>query len=276
MSTQFVSTPKPPVRVGCEYGIKGKRDAMEDASAYARWTCRGSTAELFGIFDGHGGKEASELVSRILPQLIAARCASAGIEAALSRAFRDVQSYMQAFHSEKFQKQGTTAVVVLRVGRTLYCANAGDSRAVLCPSGNRASIALSRDHKPNQRAEKERIQRLGGYVNLPSRGTPRVWKSKAGNGIGLSTSRSLGDLESRTSTGEYLISPIPDVTVHVLKPGDGGLLILACDGVWDVVSNAEACRVVKSSTPGAACKNLVRHAFAKDSTDNISAMVIVL
>ena len=272
MSTQFVWSPKPPPGVGCEYGIKGKRDAMEDTSAYAQWTCRGDAVELFGIFDGHGGGEASKLVGRILPQLIAARYASTVPGTALSRAFRDMQSYMQAFYPEKFQKQGTTAVVVLRVGRTLYCANAGDSRAVLCPPGNRANVALSRDHKPNQRAEKERIRRLGGYVNLPSRGTPRVWKSRTDEGIGLSTSRSLGDLDSRMPTGEYLVSPVPDVAVHT--PNPGSLLILACDGVWDVVSSAEACQIVKSSTPAAACKNLVRHAFAKGSADNISAMVV--
>lgn len=269
----FSTSSRPPARVGCEYGIKGKRDAMEDASAYARWICRATVVELFGIFDGHGGNEASDLASRVLPVLIASELENptngASVRTALIRSFHQMQAYMQAFYPRQLERQGTTAVVVLRIGTTLYCANAGDSRAVMC-SGN--AINLSQDHKPNQTSEKSRIHRLGGYVNLPSQGTPRVWKSKDDRRIGLSTSRSLGDLESRTESGEYLVSPTPDVSVHEIRPG---LLILACDGVWDVMTSAEACRVASADAPNT-CKKLVRHAYAKGSTDNISAMIIRL
>jgi hypothetical protein len=43
---------------------------------------------------------------------------------------------------------GCTAVAVLKINDTLYVANAGDSRAVLC-RGDGSALALSYDHKPS-------------------------------------------------------------------------------------------------------------------------------
>ena len=46
---------------------------------------------------------------------------------------------------------GCTAVVAAVHGSTVVCANAGDSRAVLCRGG--AAVALSDDHKPRNPIE---------------------------------------------------------------------------------------------------------------------------
>jgi serine/threonine protein phosphatase PrpC len=47
-------------------------------------------------------------------------------------------------------------------GKTIYCANAGDSRAVMCRSGK--AINLSDDHKPMDEVEKQRIEKANGFV----------------------------------------------------------------------------------------------------------------
>lgn len=65
--------------------------------------------------------------------------------------------------SEHSLQAGCAAVVALMVGRTLYVANAGDSRAVLC-RGSTAK-AMSFDHKPAQDQEKARIVAAGGFVS---------------------------------------------------------------------------------------------------------------
>ena len=57
---------------------------------------------------------------------------------------------------------GCTSVVVAATEDTLWCANAGDSRAVVCRDG--VAIPLSFDHKPNSEIESTRITKAGGFV----------------------------------------------------------------------------------------------------------------
>ena len=59
---------------------------------------------------------------------------------------------------------GSTACVVFVTNTHIFCANSGDSRAVLCQKGNIA-VALSEDHKPNNKDEKARIQKAGHFVS---------------------------------------------------------------------------------------------------------------
>ena len=66
---------------------------------------------------------------------------------------------------------GCTSVVVAATEDTLWCANAGDSRAVVCRDG--VAIPLSFDHKPNSEIESTRITKAGGFVE-PTNGFFRV------------------------------------------------------------------------------------------------------
>mmetsp|Transcript_77794 Transcript_77794/g.155798 ORF Transcript_77794/g.155798 Transcript_77794/m.155798 type:complete len:427 (+) Transcript_77794:36-1316(+) len=132
---------------------------------------------------------------------------------------------------------GCTSVVALLIGaKQLVVANAGDSRAVLCRSGE--AVALSEDHKPSQKRELDRIERVGGFVN----GVGRV------NG-NLNLSRSLGDLKykqaSHAPPSEQMITAEPDVTSFDIDPVTDEFMILACDGIWDCFSNEAAVRFVR-------------------------------
>ena len=126
-------------------------------------------------------------------------------------------------------------MVAVIEGETLYVANAGDSRCVLCHDG--IALPMSRDHKPTDPDEYMRIKRAGGFVS-----DGRV------NGC-LNLSRALGDMEyKRTpnlSPEEYMITANPDIKSMDLQTGDQ-FLILACDGIWDVLSDQEACDFVLS------------------------------
>ncbi|WZY74671.1 hypothetical protein YC2023_021055 [Brassica napus] len=77
---------------------------------------------------------------------------------------------------------GSTASTAILIGDRLIVANVGDSRAVISRGGN--AIAVSRDHKPDQSDERERIENAGGFVMWA--GTWRV------GGI-LAVSRAFGD-----------------------------------------------------------------------------------
>ncbi|KAL1114785.1 hypothetical protein AAG570_007609 [Ranatra chinensis] len=96
----------------------------------------------------------------------------------------------------------------------------------------------TRDHKPIVPSEKERIQNAGGTVMIQ-----RV------NGS-LAVSRALGDYEYKNVEGrgpcEQLVSPEPEVFVQDRDEAHDEFLVLACDGIWDVMSNEAVCDYIRS------------------------------
>ncbi|CAM9201076.1 unnamed protein product, partial [Ectocarpus fasciculatus] len=155
----------------------------------------------------------------------------------------------------------------------LHVANVGDCRAVLCRGGS--AVAITRDHTPSVPSEAARVEAAGGFV---SRG--RV------NGI-LGVSRSFGDIHCkvyppREGDGlwdEQQIVSRPEVHSIQLTEADS-FLILACDGVWDVLSNQEAVsyvhrRLLTHRDVQRAAVELIDKALIT-SGDNCSCVVICL
>jgi len=139
----------------------------------------------------------------------------------------------------------------------LYCANAGDSRAVLCRDGQ--AISLTIDHKATNQEEADRIVEAGGFV-----------KNERINGL-IAVSRALGDHCMKM----FIISD-PHFTATEILPSDS-FLFLACDGVWDVLTEQAAVDlVVKDTDPLIMAKKLLVNAIKGGSTDNITVMVVQL
>jgi len=170
---------------------------------------------------------------------------------------------------------GCTAVVVLldRKRRLLWCANAGDSRAVLLRGG--AAVALSYDHKPEDALESRRIELAGGHV---------VDGRVDGN---LNLSRALGDLrykaEGHLGPHEQRISALPDVLEVELREGLDGGLVLICDGITGVMENDDvAARLAAAPAISAvdAAADLCCHCVAVDcggdgtGCDNETVLVV--
>eukprot|EP00808_Paulinella_micropora_P015369 g57233.t1 len=107
--------------------------------------------------------------------------------------------------------------------RMLYVANVGDSRAVLIRNGQ--AICMTVDHRPSDPQEDTRIKNAGGYV-----------RGKRVNGV-LAVSRALGDHLMLKDNG--VVSAEPHVCATEITNQDS-FLLMACDGVWDVVSNQDA------------------------------------
>jgi serine/threonine protein phosphatase PrpC len=106
-------------------------------------------------------------------------------------------------------------------GWTVTCANAGDSRAVLCRGGT--AIALSEDHKPDDPIENKRIYAAGGHVR-----NGRVCDN-------LNLSRALGDFNYKDwskPAAERVITCVPDMKTFKLEAEDE-FLLLGCDGIWE-------------------------------------------
>jgi protein phosphatase 1L len=218
---------------------------------------------IFGLFDGHGGVSVARYAAKNLPDKIRENCAKNAESdlfslKALKRSFLELHKNID----DKLFNQGCTALVVIIKDGTISVANAGDSRAVMCMAGR--ARALSNDHKPDRPDEKARIEKLGGYVI--KFGVPRV------NGI-LAISRALGDKALNP-----LVTPEPEV-IHTTLTQLDEFLIMACDGVWDVMNNQDAVDIVRGELSkhydfNKAAAVLKDEALRRGSTDNITVMVI--
>merc|ERR1712048_1450762 len=194
-----------------------------------------------------------------------------------------LQKFEQAEKGEDFvaDNVGCTAICVLVRKEDIIAANAGDSRAVLCRSGQ--AVELSYDHKPASQIEKDRIEAAGGYLE-DTQGGARV------NG-NLNLSRAIGDLEYKKRDDlkpeEQIICSTPDILVQKVTPEDE-FVILACDGVWDVMTNQQACdfvrtRLVDKMEMGQIGQELLDECCAEDpketsglGTDNMTAVIVKL
>lgn len=250
-------------------------------------------SSLFCVFDGHG--EDGDLVSSFVSDAILAQLATQldiGLEPteALKVTFHRVDAALKRERSVPSFDSGSTAIVVLRIGDTLYTACAGDSRAVVArreastepgERGALVALALSVDQSPDLPEEKARIEACGGFVAPPEEEglSARVYSDSTCTVVGLAMARALGD-ECAKPLG--IISE-PVVTVHQLAQTDE-FLVLASDGVWEFISSEQAVNTIASviDQRGAsvACKLLLDRAASAwkrhegDYRDDITAIVI--
>lgn len=155
---------------------------------------------LFIVLDGHGeqGDKVSEFVMR---QVVISLEKHSHIlmdpSVALVETFVKTNKALQATEIN-FMTSGCTCVAAYITGSMMYVANCGDSRAVMA-RGSKAldslkAAELSRDHKPDDPLEFERITSMGGFVQpAPEPGlTARVYLDASHTMIGLAMARSIG------------------------------------------------------------------------------------
>jgi protein phosphatase 1L len=215
---------------------------------------------FFGVFDGHSGRRACEYARDNLPRQVQAELSKAEPDEALRRAFLKTDEEFLKIANKEGLGDGSTAITALVRGRTLWVANAGDARAILV-SGSTA-IAMSEDHKPNRESERRRITQAGGSVVFMG-----CWRV---NGV-LATSRGFGDRELKK-----VVSAEPEIRHRTLMEGDD-YLVLASDGIWDVLSNQIVAEIVaRAGGCRAAATAVTEEALRRGSMDNVTAVVISL
>jgi protein phosphatase 2C len=251
---------------------QGPRDYMEDRHCAVGGQGKGPL--IVGVFDGHGGHEVAELASTMLPKEILKQWP----KAAQVTPKRGIDLFRDAFlrADEKVTREvaqrtvGSTACVAVIDSQrsSLWVANAGDSRCVLRTKDE--VVQMSIDHKPGTTQESSRIMAAGGYVTQVS-GIDRV----LGN---LSVSRSIGDVYMKP----YVI-PHPGISSRTLQgQGNERYLVLATDGLWDVLSSEEVCAMIDASLTTSRLKSrwadaltqLMARARQLGSQDNITIQVV--
>ncbi|KAH8492496.1 hypothetical protein H0E87_021889 [Populus deltoides] len=299
--------------------VSGRSREMEDAISvrinfFQPEVNRRRPVHLFGVFDGHGGAHVAALCRERMHVLIEEELArvdstrvsseSGGGGAEWEEMWRGVmkRSYERmdevamgtcacgsewfkcGCHPMQMALGGSTAVVAVLSPEHIIVANCGDSRAVLSRGGR--AIPLSVDHKPDRSDELARIEAAGGRV------------------IFLNGARVEGILAMSRAIGDKYLKPVviaePEITFTKREPEDE-CLILASDGLWDVLSSDLACQVarecLREKNPPAkarpqieeegagalypsrsmlAAALLTRLALGRRSADNISVIVVDL
>ncbi|GAB2267743.1 hypothetical protein Dimus_002723 [Dionaea muscipula] len=317
--------------------LRGRRPEMEDAVAvvpcFQRLPTKMLTREwdhklnitrslsqsihFYGVFDGHGGSQVANYCRDHLHLVLANEIEAVKSEFEKDRFSGHWKEELEKVFARCFSKVdaevgevrrgsnvvadddseseadiepivpdtvGSTAVVAIVCSTHIMVANSGDSRAVLCRG--KTVIPLSVDHKPEREDELKRIESEGGKVIQ--------WNGYRVLGV-LAMSRSIGD--------RYLkpwIIPDPEV-MCVPRTKEDDCIILASDGLWDVMSNEEACDAARrriliwhkkhganyipqdrgkaaGADPAAqaAAEYLTKLALQKGSKDNISVIVVDL
>ncbi|XP_039509965.1 protein phosphatase, Mg2+/Mn2+ dependent, 1Lb isoform X2 [Pimephales promelas] len=249
------------------YSIQGRRDHMEDRFLIFTDTLNYSHPDIFGIFDGHGGKAAAEYAKSHLPVMLRQQLQKENSartpQSILRQQILNMDKEMLEKLSASYDEAGTTCLVAVLSEKDLTVANVGDSRAVLCDKDGNA-VPLSHDHKPYQVKERKRIKKAGGFISF--NGSWRV------QGV-LAMSRSLGDYPLKKLK---VLIPDPDVLNFDLDKLQPQFMILASDGLWDAFSSEEAVHFIKErlDEPHFGAKSIVLQSFYRGCPDNITVMVV--
>ncbi|KAM5547575.1 hypothetical protein ABKV19_001855 [Rosa sericea] len=282
--------------------VIGRRREMEDAVAvipeFMARTCDqvgGCTApgsrtsseispvHFFGVYDGHGGSQVAKYCAERMHEVIAQEWDRETVDGCEWQR-RWETTFLVGFEkadSEVLTEAvapemvGSTAVVVVLSGCQIITSNCGDSRAVLCRGTE--TIPLTVDQKPDREDELTRIEGEGGKVIN--------WNGARVLGV-LAMSRAIGDRYLRP-----WIIPVPEIT-FTARTDEDECLILASDGLWDVMTNEEVGEVARHilrrrrrsmsfstddiSAAQAVADHLTEIAYGRNSSDNISIIVVDL
>lgn len=153
-----------------------------------------------------------------------------------------------------WDEQGSTVAAAVMVegeeaeSKMIVTANIGDSRVVLSRLG--AAVDLTKDHKPNSDQEIKRIRELGGSVRwhgfFNADGSPMLGTGVYRVNGNLAVSRAVGDKSEKP-----YISAVPELRAIKVQPENDQFIIVATDGLWDVMTSEEAVRYVHQIMSGA-------------------------
>ena len=257
------------------YSLQGRRNTQEDEHVCVLNLDNSDVTlnniNFFGVFDGHGGKTVSTYLKNNLPQCFLNNNNklyqnSNSYIKYINQVYNSLQNNLKTKHPKAVEYCGSTAcIVILFLNKKgypeLWIINVGDSRAMLC-NNNGEPVQLSIDHKPNLPEEKSRIESLGGKIKYDG----SDWRIN-----NLSLSRSFGDLDCTP-----YVTHLPNIYKYKLKPLDK-FIVLACDGLWDVLTNEMVVEFIKNlqfkNFKGNYAKELACFAYDQGSYDNITVLI---
>jgi serine/threonine protein phosphatase PrpC len=247
-----------------DQNIKNRPDYMEDFCKIHLDFMGDKNKVLLTLFDGHSGTEvAKECIDKFPDMFISTlKETNNDIPEALTLAFRNIDDDLM-----NFEDQGATACVVYicieNKKRVMYSANCGDSRAVLIKKDK--GVRLSYDHKATDTTEKNRVKKAGGMF----------FKNRLGGSLAIT--RSMGDFVFKKDGGFGLISE-PHIQ-KVFIDLDDVFLLMASDGIWDVIDEEKAFSIVnekKDFNTAQLSRHFLDVSIELGSKDNLSCIAVRL
>lgn len=206
---------------------------------------------LWAVFDGHRSKEVSAYAARHVPQLVWTHpnwtvCPGEALK-------ESVRNCHELARNEGL-KGGTTAVIVATAGDYLFCASAGDSRVVAGLHGG-GFVRMSNEHSTKSAEEVARIQASRGNLE---------WGRLGGF---LPITRGIGnfDLEADGFSCAADVAWLPKAQVE--------FVVIASDGLWDVINDETCCNLVRQWGSAAAAEQLAFMAQRMGSSDDIAVII---
>jgi len=265
--------------------MQGWRVSMEDSHIHEIGIGGYEELSAFGVFDGHGGAmTANYLEANLLKDLCASPLFSSlkGVSGesnanelgeVLRQGFISIDATLRTIEVVRCNQDnsGSTGVMCMVTPTHYIVANCGDSRLLIC-SKKEVKLATA-DHKPSNVEERERIENAGGKVSFN-----RV----SGD---LAVSRAFGDFvykgNAELPAEKQMVSPEPDISILKRDFESDHFIVVACDGIWDVMTN-DAVRVfvVEEMARGYPldyiCECLIDKCLNLNSRDNMSVIIVAL
>ena len=237
------------------------RDYMEDKGKSILNFNSSENNALICLFDGHGGQEVSkflqENIAKFWLEILPLNQDNYGNK--IKNVFLNLDQKLKENHF--YQVGSTGCIVYLTIENSqkiLYCANVGDTRAVLIK--NNKGVRLTYDDRASDPKEHERIVSHGGIVF-----GGRVYGQ-------LMLSRAFGDWELKT----YGVICEPHIIRYEIEDEDN-YLVIATDGVFDVMEDEDVFQLSKKQKNAKDfCDDIMKEAIERGSMDNISCFVIGL
>ncbi|CAF1220070.1 unnamed protein product [Rotaria sp. Silwood1] len=225
----------------------------------------------FAIFDGHNGIETAKNAANLLDKY-------------LLESFNEVKSDIDTEIFNNIIKNtfiqldknlsgivkdgsGSVCIASLIGPKKVYLINVGDSRGIIISKDGQVLLS-TKDHKPSVRKEQERIHRAGGQITKSQNDVLRVENQ-------LATSRAFGDY----SLDKHIIPAVPDI-IEYPRDSSASYLILASDGIWDVMNNEQVASFISQRISNTSLKNIISELFdqclKEESSDNMTVYIVKL
>jgi len=225
----------------------------------------------FAIFDGHNGVDTAKNAAHLLDKYIV-------------ESFNDIDSKIDhhQFHNiiknafiqldKNLSKivndnSGSVCIASLIGQKNIVLINVGDSRGIIISKDGQVLVS-TQDHKPTVRKEQERIHKAGGQITQTGNDVPRVEEQ-------LAMTRALGDY----SVDKHVVPAVPDI-IEYPRDSSAAYLILACDGIWDVMNNEKVALFVTQRASNTTLENiaseLLDYCLQQGSSDNMTVYIVKL